>query len=93
MQSKNKPAQTRAEREHVARVKLTACVICDAPACEDAPNEAHEIEQGLWWTSIALCADCHRGTRNGIHGERLMWKVTKHTELTALNETIRRLFA
>lgn len=93
MQSKNKAAQTAAERRHVARVKLTACAVCDKPASESEPNEAHEIEQGLWWTSIALCADCHRGSHNGLHGRRAMWKVTKHTELTALNVTIRRLFA
>jgi hypothetical protein len=89
MMSRNKPAPTVAERAHIERVKSTACVICDAPP----PSECHEIEQGQWFTSVALCEDCHRGKRNGLHGERAMWRVTKHTELSALNETLRRVLA
>ena len=88
MQSKGKPAPTKAERAHIERVKATACVICDAPP----PSECHEIEQGQWFTSVALCADCHRGSVNGLHGQRAMWRVTKHTELSALNETLRRIY-
>ena len=42
MWSKNKKAPTRAESEHIARIKEMDCVICDAPG----PSEAHEIEQG-----------------------------------------------
>lgn len=80
---------SKAEREHVERVKSEPCVICNAPA----PSEAHEIEQGLWWLSVPLCADCHRGSRNGIHGQRVMWNVMKQTELSALNETLRKLAA
>ena len=89
MQSRNKPAPTAAERRHIERIKAMACVLCDAPG----PSECHEIEQGQWFTSVALCADCHRGKRNGLHGERAMWRVTKHTELSALNETLRRVLA
>jgi hypothetical protein len=89
MQSKGKPSRTTAERAHIERVKSTACVICDAPP----PSECHEIEQGQWFTSVALCADCHRGSVNGLHGQRAMWRVTKHTELSALNETLRRVLA
>lgn len=88
MQSKNKPAPTAAERAHIERVKSLPCVVCWAPP----PSECHEIEQGLWFTSIALCADCHRGSHNGIHGQRRIWNVNRMTELTALNATIRELF-
>lgn len=87
MQSKNKPAPTTAERAHIERVKSLPCVVCWAPA----PSECHEIEQGQWFTSVALCADCHRGSHNGIHGRRAIWNVNKQTELTALNATIREL--
>ena len=87
MQSKNKPAPTAAEREHIERVKSLPCVVCWAPP----PSECHEIEQGQWFTSVALCADCHRGSHNGIHGRRAIWNVNKQTELTALNATIREL--
>ncbi len=87
MQSRNKPAPTAAERAHIERVKSLPCVVCWAPP----PSECHEIEQGQWFTSVALCADCHRGSHNGIHGRRAIWNVNKQTELTALNATIREL--
>lgn len=85
MQSKNKPAMTRAERAHVERVKSLPCVVCEA----QPPSEAHEIEQGLWFCSIALCADCHRGP-SGWHGTKALWRVRKFDELDRLNETLRR---
>lgn len=93
MRSPNKPALTAEERRHVERVKLMPCVICDEGGGYSSPSEVHEIEQGMWFTSIPLCADCHRGAHNGIHGQRRRWLVAKHTELTALNETLRRIFS
>ena len=89
MHSKNKKPMTTAERAHVDRVKELPCSICDAPG----PSEAHEPVQGLWWISIALCADCHRGAENGLHGRRTMWRIHKADEWTALNTTNRRLAA
>lgn len=91
MHSPNKPHLTASERRHVARVKLQPCVVCGAGGGESTPSEAHEIEQGLWFTSIPLCADCHRGSHNGIHGRAAIWRVRKMTELIALNEALRRL--
>jgi hypothetical protein len=38
---------------------------------------------------MPLCADCHRGSLNGIHGQKRMWAVHKLNELSALNETVR----
>jgi hypothetical protein len=93
VQSKNKPAQTLAERVHVARVKQLPCAVCDKSSTEHNPSEAHEVVQGLWWLSIPLCSDCHRGAFNGLHGQRHMWRVSKKTELSALNDTIRALLA
>ena len=77
------------ERRHLAAVKELDCVVCNAPG----GSEAHHIKQGLQYTCVALCADCHRGAENGIHGRRRMWAVMKMDELDALNETIRRLMA
>lgn len=88
MQSKNKAQPTRLEREHIARIKSQPCVVCGAAP----PSEAHEIEQGLWFLSLPLCEDCHRGGHNGIHGQRRIWNALKLTEISALNETLRRLF-
>jgi hypothetical protein len=89
MQSKNKPSMTKAEREHVGRIKEMPCGVCDAPG----PSEAHELKQGQWFTSIPLCADCHRGSFNGIHGQARIWSVKKLDEQEVLNETIRQLLA
>lgn len=89
MQSKNKPAMTKAEREHVTRIKEMRCGVCEAPG----PSEAHELKQGQWFTSIPLCADCHRGSFNGIHGQARIWAVKKLDEQEVLNETIRQLVA
>lgn len=78
---------TDAERHHLASVKELPCSLCDAPG----PSEAHRVEQGLQYTCIALCADCHRGALMGLHGQRRMWKIKKMSELDALNVTIKRL--
>ena len=87
MQSKNKKAPTVGESKHIERVKELECSVCD----QAGPSDAHECVQGQWYTSISLCKDCHQGSRNGIHGERLMWKIKKLDELGALAITIRRL--
>lgn len=87
MQSKNKPKPTAAERQHIARVAALPCSVCDAPG----PSEVHEPNQGQWFTSIALCPDCHRGPTNGVHGQRRMWAIKKMDEWGALAVTIRRL--
>jgi len=88
VQSKGKPAPTKAERAHLARLAEQPCVVCDGPG-----EETHELRQGYWFTSLRLCADCHRGGVNGIHGQRRIWNVKKLDELSALNEQLRRLFA
>lgn len=89
MYSKNKPRMTPAERAHVDRVSALACSVCDQPG----PSEAHEPVQGLWFVTIALCTDCHRGAENGWHGRKTMWRIMKMDELSALNVTLRRLAA
>jgi hypothetical protein len=78
-----------AEEEHVARIKSMPCVVCD----EKPPSDAHEIVQGQWFTCMPLCRSCHMGSHNGIHGQARIWAVKKMTELSALNETLRRIFS
>lgn len=87
MYSKNKSKPNNAEKMHIERIKSMPCIICQA----SAPSECHEINQGQWFTSMPLCADCHRGSVNGIHGQKRLWNVYKMDELAALNETIRNL--
>lgn len=77
-----------AERRHLARVKALPCSLCDTPGV----SEAHHIEQGLQYTCVALCMDCHRGPMMGLHGQKRMWAIKKMTEIDALNVTLERLF-
>jgi hypothetical protein len=86
MQSKNKPQPTQHERAHIARVRQLQCSLCDLPG----PSECHEIEQGQWFTSIALCPACHRGPL-GWHGTKALWRIRKLSELAALNITLDRM--
>lgn len=78
---------TAREREHVGNVKALPCSVCDAPG----PSEAHHIEQGMHFTVVAVCPDCHRSPILGWHGQRRAWKVRKLDELGALNITLGRL--
>lgn len=87
MQSRNKKAPTVDEREHILRIKSMACVCCGHPP----PSECHEIEQGMWWLSLPVCPDCHRGSHNGPPGRGAIWRVKKLTGLGALNITIKEL--
>jgi hypothetical protein len=87
MRTKNAARITRNESEHLARVKSCDCSVCDAAG----PSEAHHIEQGEHWTAIALCTDCHRGSVNGWHGQKVMWRIHKMNEIKALGVTLRRV--
>lgn len=88
MQSKNKRAPTAAERRHIAKVAELPCSLCDRPG----PSEVHEIKQGQWFTSVALCPDCHRSSI-GLHGTKAMMRIKKLDELDLLNITVGRVVA
>ena len=87
MQSKNKKPPTAAERKHIASVKLLPCSVCNEPA----PSHCHEIKQGIWMVSVALCKSCHQGPLMGWHGQKRMWAIKKMDEIDALAVTIERL--
>ena len=89
MRTKNAARITAAESAHMAAVKALPCSVCDAPA----PSEAHHIRQGCHYTTIALCIDCHRGSSNGWHGGKVMFRIHKMDEIDALNVTLQRLNA
>lgn len=80
---------TKAEREHVARVKALPCSVCD----EAGPSDAHHVKQGQHYTVVALCKSCHQGPLMGLHGQRRMWAIKKMDEVDALAVTVRRLFS
>ena len=78
---------TSQERAYVGLVKELPCSVCGAPG----PSDAHHIKQHRQYTVVALCKDCHQGSRNGWHGQRQMWKLKKMDEVDALNVTIERV--
>lgn len=78
---------TLAQKKFLAKVKQLPCSVCDA----HNPSEAHHIKQGSQYITVALCADCHRGSFMGWHGQKRMWAIKKMDELDALNITIERL--
>lgn len=83
MRTKNSKAITSVEKAHLRAVKSLPCSVCDAPA----PSDAHHINQGQHYTTVALCKDCHQGSVNGWHGQKVMWRIHKMDELAALNVT------
>ena len=87
MRTKNAARITASESAHMAAVKRLPCSVCDAPG----PSEAHHINQGQHYTTVAVCTDCHTGSSNGWHGRKTMWRIKKFDELDALNITLRRL--
>ena len=84
MLSKNLSAK---DKEHLANIKAMPCGVCGA----SGPSDAHHIEQGLHHLCIPLCKDCHQGSHNGIHGRRHIWAVMRKTEMSVLNDTIKKL--
>jgi hypothetical protein len=80
---------TKAERDHIGRVKELPCSICGAPG----PSQAHHIEQDLQWCVVALCPSCHQGSIMGWHGQKRAWLIAKMDELDALNVTLKNLLS
>lgn len=92
MRTKNAKAITAEEGAHMERVKLLPCGVCSCGGGYGAPSQAHHIEQGQHFTTIPLCDDCHTGSHNGIHRLARIWAALKKTEMSVLNDTIRRLY-
>jgi len=87
MRTKNAKAINTQEHDHIGRVKALPCSVCDAPP----PSDAHHINQGQHYTTVALCKDCHQGSFAGWHGQKRAWIARKLDEIDALNITLKRL--
>jgi hypothetical protein len=87
MRSKHSRPLTHAERVHLEHVKSVNCAVCGAMP----PSSAHHIKQGLHFTTVSLCYDCHQGP-SGWHGDKTLWRVYKTDELSALNRTLEGVF-
>lgn len=92
MRSLNHRAATRLERDHVGRVKLLSCGLCGEGGGEARPSDAHHLRQEEHYSVIPLCEGCHKGPRNGWHGQRILWHTYKLEPQAILADTIRRLF-
>lgn len=86
---------TKAQEMHKERVKSLPCCLCNAYP----PSDCHHILEGRIkgrksadFCSIPLCKDCHQGERNGIHGQQIMLKIMKETELGLLAKTTEKLY-
>ena len=78
---------TKAESQHMARIKEMPCCVCDEPG----PSEAHHVKQSSGFLTVPLCKSCHTGDLNGIHRQKRMWMLMKMDETDALGEVIRRM--
>jgi hypothetical protein len=83
----------KSERQYIERVKNLPCACCDAPS----PSDAHHIrtgqgasERASHYLTVALCKDCHQGTK-GLHGDKTFMRIFKKNELDLLAITIERL--
>jgi hypothetical protein len=85
---------TASEARHMARVAELPCACCGV-----MPVEVHHMLQGRTpgrmspnWLTIPLCPDCHRGSKNGVHGEQGMLKVMRTNEHDMLADTLNKLY-
>lgn len=82
---------TNKEKQHLLKIKLLPCGVCNQPA----PSDAHHIKRNgkriSHYATIPLCKSCHQDNHNGIHGNKYMWDVMKLNELDVLANTIEKL--
>ena len=70
-------AEGQAGLEHMARVKMLPCVICNAPP----PNDAHHCYHDRYGTAkesdfdtIPLCKWCHQDGPLSVHRAKATWR-------------------
>jgi hypothetical protein len=70
-------AEGQAGMDHMARVKMLPCVICQAPP----PNDAHHCYHDRYGTrkqsdldTIPLCKWCHQDGPQSVHRDKAGWK-------------------
>lgn len=90
---------TKAEREHMGRIKAMDCICCTLlDRRQSSPTDVHHIRTGQGGAQragnflvIPLCHDdCHQG-RNGVHGDKTYLRILKSTELDLLDATLAQL--
>jgi hypothetical protein len=82
----------KAESDYMGRVAELPCAICG-----DTPVEVHHLREGVGmaqrnsnYVTVPLCPGCHRGP-HGVHGDKLLLRARKLTEMDLLASTIEAL--
>lgn len=83
--------------EHMRRVKMLPCMICQAPP----PSDAHHCISGRYGTrkasdfeTLPLCRACHLDGPNAIHRNKRAWEERHgpdHGFLILVDDLLRRL--
>jgi len=97
MAKKSKPAA--AKRYH-GRIASLPCALCsELGQPQESPTTVHHIRAGQGMSQRAghflvlpLCHRCHQGP-SGIHGDRALWQIAGHDELSLLDKVIERVTA
>jgi hypothetical protein len=93
--SKHKSAA--AKRYH-ARLAEQPCALCvELGMAQTTPTEIHHIRAGQGMSqraghflALPLSYEAHRGP-NGIHGDRSLWRIAGHDELSLLDVVLERV--
>lgn len=71
------PAERRAGKKHIERVKQLPCVICLAPPPSDAHHVIHDrfsFRKASDMDVIPLCKVCHQDGPEAIHNGKATWR-------------------
>lgn len=84
----------KAKKAHLDRLGCLPCALCGA-----FEVHVHHILEGrikgrksAHFTAIPLCQSCHTDPQMGIHGNQVMLKIHKTTELQLLAETLEKIY-
>ena len=90
-----KKAKTQSERRYHERIAEMPCALCaELSQPQESPTTVHHIRAGQGMSQRAghflvlpLCYRCHQGP-SGIHGDRALWSIAGHDELSLLDKVI-----
>ena len=97
MSKKAKPAAARLYHDRVAQMPCALCA--ELGQVQRSPTEVHHIRAGQGMSQRAghflvlpLSYESHRGP-NGLHGDRSLWHIAGHDELSLLDRHLERVLS
>lgn len=93
---KKRKVKTKEEHEHLNRVAGLGCYLCRYIGEGNTKASVHHIREGAGYgmknshyLTVPLCEKHHANySKDGIHGQRLAWKLAGVGEMDALADTI-----